>query len=124
MLIAHSLGVALALRMAERSSQPYAGAFLVSGFIGQLGLPDYDPINASFFATDLDWRAVRSNLAHAHCFAGSNDPYVPLHRTRDIADRLECELTVIAGGGHLNAETGYVRFDELAQSLERFLSAV
>ncbi len=42
-LVGHSLGAAFALRLVERATEPYDGLFLAAGFIGALGLPDYDP---------------------------------------------------------------------------------
>ena len=47
-LVGHSLGAAMALRLVERASEPFEGLFLAAGFIGALGLPDYDTINQSF----------------------------------------------------------------------------
>lgn len=78
-LVAHSLGVAFALRLASRAdpTEPYRGVFLAAGFWGALGLPDYDPINAPFFRP-LDWEAVRAGCgANARCYAADDDPYVP-----------------------------------------------
>jgi uncharacterized protein len=53
--VGHSLGAAFALRLVERSVEPIAGLFLAVAFVGALGLPDCDQINASFFATQFDW---------------------------------------------------------------------
>ena len=49
-LVGHSLGAALALRLVERAVEPFDGLFLAAPFVGALGLPDYDSINQSFFA--------------------------------------------------------------------------
>ncbi len=57
LLVGHSLGSAFALRLVERAAQPFAGLFLAAGFVGALGLPDYDPINRSFFVEPLAWGA-------------------------------------------------------------------
>ena len=122
-LVAHSLGVAFALRLAARAgaTDPYRGAFLAAGFWGRLGLPDYDPINASFFSP-LDWAAVRSGCRPGIvCYAGDDDPYVPLRFSREIADRVGAPLRVIPGGKHLNAESGMTHFPELAADLDGLL---
>ena len=120
-LIGHSLGVAFALHLAARSTDPFAAAFLVSGFFGKLGLPDYDQINESFFNTGIDWLIVKNNIGHIHCFASDNDPYVPLTRSREISNKLCCELTVIPNAGHINTHSGYLKFDKLADYLDVFL---
>ena len=66
-LVGHSLGAAFALRLVERATKPFVGVFLAAPFIGALGLPDYDPVNHSFFATDFDWPAIN---ARAGAFSG------------------------------------------------------
>jgi len=117
-LVGHSLGAAFALRLIERATEPVTGLFLAAGFVGALGLPDYDPINASFFAAPLDWASIRARKGRAcRCWAGDDDPYVPRARSREIADRLGVELEIIPGGGHLNAETGFTAFPQLRDAV-------
>lgn len=116
-LVGHSLGVALALRLVERATEPVAGLFLAAGFVGALGLPEYDAINASFFATPFDWAGIRGRGGPIRCWAGDDDAYVPLAPSRDLADHLGVELEVVRGGGHLNAETGFTAFPPLRDAL-------
>jgi predicted alpha/beta hydrolase family esterase len=64
-LVEHSLGVAFILRLLERTADPIAGAFLVAGFLGPLGLPDFDRINAEFVLPAVDWpRVTRGFYGH------------------------------------------------------------
>ena len=117
-LVGHSLGAAFSLRLVERATEPFTGLFLAAGFVGALGLPDYDPINASFFAAPFDWAGIRARKGRAcRCWAGDNDPYVPLARSRDMADQLGAELKIITGGGHLNSETGFTAFPQLRDAI-------
>ena len=117
-LVGHSLGAAFALRLVERAAHPVMGLFLAAGFVGALGLPDYDPINASFFATPFDWASIRARKGRAcRCWAGDDDPYVPLARSREMADHLGVELETVPGGGHLNAETGFTAFPQLRDAI-------
>ena len=117
-LVGHSLGAAFALRLVERSAEPVAGLFLAAGFFGSLGLADYDPINASFFAGDFDWDGVRRRKGPVcQCWAGDDDPYVPLARSQEVADLLGAGLEVIPGGGHLNSESGFDRFPQLRDAI-------
>lgn len=123
-LVAHSLGVAFALRLAARAgpTDPYCSAFLAAGFWGALGLPDYDPINSPFFAP-LDWESTRAGCgAGVECYAGDDDPYVPLRFSREIAQRLGVPLRIIPRGKHLNAENGMTTFPELAADLNTLLA--
>ncbi len=117
-LVGHSLGVAFALRVVERAAEPFAGLLLAAGFIGALGLPDYDPINQSFFAVPFDWAGIRERKGRAcRCWAGDDDPYVPLPRSRGVADHLNAPLEVLHGGGHLNSETGCNAFPQLRDAI-------
>ena len=122
-LIGHSLGVAFALRLAARAgtADPYRGAFLAAGFWGALGLPDYDSINDTFFSP-LDWEAACAGCGASICYAGEDDPYVPLRFSRKIADHLKAPLTVIVSGRHLNAEGGMSTFPKLAADLDELLT--
>jgi hypothetical protein len=117
-LVGHSLGAAFALRLVERATEPVAGVFLAAGFIGALDLPDYDAINQSFFVAAFDWAAIRERTGRAcRCWAGENDPYVPLSRSQDMATRLDARLEIISGGGHLNSETGFTAFPEMRDAI-------
>ena len=117
-LVGHSLGAALALRFVERAAEPFAGLFLAAPFIGALGLPDYDTINHSFFSGSFDWAGIRERKGSAvRCWAGDNDPYVPLSRSQEVADRLGTPLEIVPGGGHLNSEAGFNAFPQLLDTI-------
>ena len=118
LLVGHSLGAAFALRLVERADAPFAGLFLAAGFIGALGLPDYDTINQSFFAEAFDWDGIRAKMGGATgCWAGDDDPYVPLARSQTMADGLRTSLRIVPGGGHLNGETGFETFPEMRDAI-------
>jgi predicted alpha/beta hydrolase family esterase len=116
------MGAGFTLRLLEESEQRVAGTFLVAGFIGALGLPDYDPINATFFASPFGWHKIRQNAGRVYVYAGDNDPYVPVERSNEIAHHLASTLQVIPGGGHLNAETDFVTFPRLLKDMRPLLA--
>jgi predicted alpha/beta hydrolase family esterase len=117
-LVGHSLGAALALRLVERAVEPVDGLFLAAPFIGALGLPDYDTINASFFAGSFDWAGIRERKGGTcRCWASDNDPYVPLSRSQEVADCLNTPLEIVPGAGHLNSETGFNAFPQLRDAI-------
>ena len=72
-LVGHSLGVAFILRILERTRQPIGGCFLVSGFLGDLGLPEFDKVNADFVTAPVNWKRVRENCGEVHVYNGDND---------------------------------------------------
>lgn len=117
-LVGHSLGAAFALRLVERTAEPVAGLFLAAGFVGMLGLPDYDTINRSFFDAPFDWYAIRERKGRAcRCWASDNDRYVPLSRSQDIAMSLDAPLEILSGGGHLSDETGFNTFPQMHDAI-------
>ena len=117
-LVGHSLGATMALRLVEKATEPFSGLFLAAGFIGALGLPDYDSINASFFSSPFDWEGIGQRRGGAcGCWAGDDDPYVPLSRSQELADHLGTPLEVVPGGGHLNGETGFTTFPQVRDAI-------
>ncbi|RYG65138.1 serine hydrolase family protein [bacterium] len=117
-LVGHSLGATLALRLVERATEPFEGLFLAAGFIGALGLSDYDSINQSFFAAPFDWAGIRERKGDvSRCWAGDNDLYVPLARSQEVAECLRTPLEIVPDGGHLNSETGFNAFPQLRDAI-------
>ncbi len=112
-LIGHSVGAVFALRYLEQRERAIRAAFLVAGFTGALGLPEYDALNKSFVAAPFDWGAIRSNAADIFVLSGDRDPYVPQTHGEEISRELGIKLCTIEGGGHLNAEFGFSAFPQL-----------
>ena len=122
-LVGHSLGATFALRLLERASGPIAATYLVSGVIGRLGIEEFDQLNASFVEDAFDWDSIRAAAHRIHVYCGDNDPYVPLEMGEELAAGLGVEANVIEGGGHINAEAGFTRFDRLLGDLEPQIGA-
>jgi predicted alpha/beta hydrolase family esterase len=117
-LVGHSLGAAMALRLVERAVEPFSGLFLAAGFVGALGLPAYDSINASFFEKPFDWNKIRERKGSAcGSWAGDDDPYVPLQLSQELADHINVPLEVLSGGGHLSDETDFTSFPQLRDAI-------
>jgi predicted alpha/beta hydrolase family esterase len=125
LLFGHSLGVAFVLSVLELEiPQPVAGAFLVAGFTGKLGLPDFDPINESFVCRQFDWARIKKNAHAFYVVSSDNDQYVPLERGQLIAAELGVPLAVVPGGGHLNAASGHTTFPLLLSAVNTVLTGV
>lgn len=122
-LVGHSIGAAFVLRLAELAHQtPFFATFSVCPFIQNLGLPEYDRLNQTFVEHTFDWTKVKNGAGHLFLYAGDNDPYVPLAYSQDIAYQLNNDLNVIHGGGHLNGEFGYDKFEGLLADIDPILS--
>jgi predicted alpha/beta hydrolase family esterase len=114
----HSLGDALILRKLEQLQQPIRAAFLVSGFLGELGNSQFDPVNAPFFRIPFNWDKIKRNCHSFFVYNGDNDPYVPLEKGRELARHLDTQLHIVKGGGHINESAGFTRFDRLLQDIK------
>jgi predicted alpha/beta hydrolase family esterase len=120
-LVGHSAGAVFILRLLERLLHPVAGTVLVSGFTAAIGIPEYDALNATFVAGGYDWERIRGNGGKIYFFSGDDDPYVPHSQAAELAARLGVTRDVIAGGGHLNAESGFTVFPELLERIAELL---
>lgn len=120
-LIGHSLGCALILRRLEMSSRRIEAAFLVAGFVGDIGNEKFDSINKSFFDSELDWNLIKQNSNHFLVYASDNDPYVPLEKEKALAEHLGVELQIIKKAGHLNKKAGYDTFSKLLEDIKSLI---
>jgi predicted alpha/beta hydrolase family esterase len=119
--IGHSLGPALILKKIEELEKPIKATFLVSGFIGELGLKEFDPINASFFEKGFDWEKIRQNCQKFFIYNSDNDPYVPLAKGEELANNLRVKLNIIHNASHINAAAGYTQFPKILEDIKTLL---
>ena len=118
-LIGHSIGAAFVLNLLNKSDTPVKAVFLVAGFIGSLGQPQFDTLNESFLHEEFDWEKIRKNSGKFFVYAGDNDPYVESEKGIELAKLLKTDLIVIPNGGHLNQDSGFKEFPKLLEDLER-----
>ena len=104
-LIGHSLGTILIMRLLEKKK--IKAAFLVSSFDEDLGIPEIN----NFFDQPFDYEKIKSNKLYM--LSSDNDPYIPLHIAERLSKNLSCKLTVFKGKEHLSNGTGNLRFPEL-----------
>lgn len=116
-LIGHSTGAIFLVNVLNRIKSPVKSVFLAGGFVRPNGNPRYDALNSSFTSGPFDWDLIRRNASKAYVYSGDNDPYVPFENGRELAAQLKVPHLVIPGGGHLNDEFGYTRFDRLLGDL-------
>lgn len=122
-LVAHSTAVSFVLHLLEESDVSVKGAFLVSGFVRTLGLPEFDAVNATFVSDRFNWERIRRHCGVAHVYHSDDDPYVPLLMGEEVAKHLGVSLTLIPGGGHLNASAGFRTFPRLLEDLAQVLGS-
>jgi len=120
-LVGHSAGAIFALRLLERSRKPIGQLVLVAPFVSDIGIAEYDALNKTFTASPVDWGCVKQNAKRIDVYFGDSDPYVPRPLAEEVASSLGVQPHVIIGGGHLNAEAGYLQFPALLAEIEASL---
>jgi predicted alpha/beta hydrolase family esterase len=120
-LVGHSKGGLFTLRVLEKLQKPAHATFLVSAPIGIKPILYYKEDAAFSPGFDFDWDAIRKNSKHFTVYHSDTDPYVCLDNGRELAKKLGVELQFIPNAGHLNAESGYTKFDKLLEDIEKVL---
>ncbi len=77
--------------------------------------PEYDMVNSDMYTDHIE--RIHEYCDDIVCLYTDNDPYVPYEKEKEFADLVSDRRELIKGGGHLNAETGYVKFNELLKYL-------
>lgn len=116
--VGHSLGPAFILHILEKHKA--RAAFLVAGFISKLGKDEFDSINSAFFK-DFDWESIRNNCKKFYVYNSDNDPYVPVTKAGELAEKLKIDVIEIEGAGHFNEKGGYKKFDILLDNIKNEL---
>jgi predicted alpha/beta hydrolase family esterase len=97
--IGRSIGPACILRLLERMDKKVKACFLVCGFCSDIGSAEFKPLIKSFVG-EFDWNKIRSNCGRFFVYNSDNDPYVPLAKGKELADKLGTKLIVVKGAEH------------------------
>ena len=103
LVIAHSLGGALAVRLLEKVARKrVAGVILVAPLFSSTFI--VDPL-VQFFARPIDWSSVRASSKNFHIIQAKDDPLVPCDHAFRYTEMLDAKLTLLKTGGHLTKKT-------------------
>lgn len=102
-IIAHSIGGVLALRMLEkRLSKRIAGVILVSSpFAATIRVKAM----LDFFDRPIDWWTVRKAASKFEIIHAKDDPLVPFDHALRYQEALDGELTLMKKGSHYTAKS-------------------
>ncbi len=115
-IIAHSIAPVFVCKYIVQKKIKVKKMIFVCGFNHYLGIdPDYDAVNEPMFTDNLE--EVKKYCNHIVCLYSDNDPYVKMEAEKDFADMVSNEQQVIANGGHINAESGYTKLEEILKYL-------
>lgn len=118
-VIGHSLGAAFILNILEKLNHPIKSAFLVSGFLGLLNNPEFDELNKTFTIKPFNWDKIKNNCTRFYVINSDNDPYVPIEKGEELAEKLNVRLDIIKNAGHINSESGYDKFKLLLEKIKK-----
>ena len=118
--IGHSLGGMFLLKVLEQLSEPVYAAFFVSASVGVRPIKFYDS-DYAFTHFEFDWFKIIGKAKHFTAYHSDNDPYVSLGNGEELAKRLCIKLTFIPQAGHLNAESGWTKFDKLLTDINSII---
>lgn len=89
----------------------------VCGFNNYLGInEEYDTVNNSMYFDNVS--DVKQYAKDIICYYSDNDLYVKFEVEKQFADTIATEQILLNNAGHINAESGYTKFNEILDILE------
>ncbi len=120
-LIGHSLGPAFLLDVLEGLDKPVKSAFFVAGFLGLLDNSDFDEINKTFTDRNFNWNKIKQNCKKFYIYHADNDPYIPIKKAKELANKLDTKVIEIKNAGHFNKKAGYNKFELLLKNIKKYI---
>ncbi len=111
-IIGHSLGALLAMRLAEKHT--CTKMFLVAGW----DFNDLTVEHRSFWQTPMDHEAIQKNVKDIYVISSDNDPYITAVTAEDMSKRLNGKFILIKHAGHFTDKFGVTKIPELLMHLE------
>ncbi len=108
-LIGHSLGSALIMRLLEKIEKKVKAIYLVSAFDRDLGIPEIE----NFFYKPFDYEKIKKTAGKIYILNSDNDSYIPIKIAKNLSKNLKCRLIIFKGKEHLSNGTGDLKFPEL-----------
>jgi predicted alpha/beta hydrolase family esterase len=109
MVIGHSLGGMLAIRLLEEGAARRIGCLtLVSAPIART--LRFDAV-IPFFDSPIDWKKVRSRVKEVRILHAKTDPIVPYDHSVRYGDLLGAKPRIIPKGGHFDGITNHALLD-------------
>jgi predicted alpha/beta hydrolase family esterase len=106
-IIGHSLGNLLAMRLAEKFQ--YKQMILVSAW-------DYDDLcegHKLFWKTKINHSKIKDHVKNITVIHSDNDPYYTAIAAEDTSKRLNAKYIVVKGGGHFGTKDGTKEIPEI-----------
>lgn len=115
-IIGHSIAPIFICKFLIKNQIKVKKLIFVSGFNNYLGInQDFDSVNKPMYLKDVE--KVKEYAKQIVCFYSDNDPYVKFEVEQDFANRVATKKVLLKGAGHINAESGFTKFEEIIKYL-------
>lgn len=115
-IIAHSIAPIFVCKYLITQKIKVKKLIFVCGFNNYLGIDyDFDAVNGPMFIDN--YKDVKLYCDDIICYYSDNDPYVSFEIEKDFADTISDKQIIIKNGGHINAESGYQKFEEILNEI-------
>ncbi len=108
-IICHSLGALLGMRLAEKYS--FNKLFLVAGW-------DYDDLTQGhrlFWKKPMQHALIKRNVKKIFVVSSDNDPYTTAVTAEEMSKRLGGKFILAKGAGHFTEKDGVIKIPEVLQ---------
>lgn len=115
-IIAHSIAPIFVCKYLITNKIKVKKLVFVCGFNNYLGIDsDFDAVNEPMFTENLE--DIKEYCNNIICYYSDNDPYVKFEVEKTFADAVSNEQYLIKNGAHINAESGYTKFEAILKVL-------
>ncbi len=115
-IIAHSIAAIFVCKYLITNKIKVKKLIFVCGFNNYLGIDkEFDAVNEPMFIENFE--DIKEYCNDIICYYSDNDPYVKFEVEKSFADTISNQQYVIKNGGHINAESGYTKFEEILKAL-------
>ena len=116
-IIAHSIAPVFVCKYLIANEVKVKKLVFVCGFNNYIGIdPDFDAVNKPMFIDNL--KKIKDLCNSIVCYYSDNDPYVKFEAEKAFANEISNDQYIIKNGGHLNAESGYTKFEDILNVLK------
>jgi len=107
LVVGHSLGCLLAMRLAE--AHTLGKMFLVAGW-------DFNDLTAEhrlFWESPINHSKIKQHVKTIYCISSDNDPYMTAFTVKEMSKHLGGEFILIKGAGHFTEKDGVTTMPEV-----------
>lgn len=115
-IVAHSIAPIFVCQYLITKKIKVKKLVFVCGFNNYLGIDsDFDAVNEPMFIDNVE--DIKTYCDDIVCYYSDDDPYVKYEVEKSFADAISNKQYIIKNGGHINAESGYTKFDEILNEI-------